>query len=121
MYFYRLFFIALITGILSINSHARAQTNTESIGIVSLINNIGSAEDDSRESILTCRMKVYSEKNKDPKDRMDLSAEIGGSFNYSISSPVTLTISLGREQNFSNFNEFEYTNYHAANSLVYKF
>ena len=57
----------------------------------------------------------------DSKDRMDLSAEIGGSFNYSISSSVTFTISLGREQNFSNFNEFEYTNYHAESSLVYTF
>ena len=59
MYFYSFLFITLITGILSINNHARAQTTTESIGVVSLINNIVSAEDDSRESILTGGMKVY--------------------------------------------------------------
>ena len=57
----------------------------------------------------------------DSKDRMDLTNEIGLSYNIRILGGFTLTISCGREQNFSNFSEFQYIDYHINTGVITSF
>jgi len=63
----------------------------------------------------------FKHRKTDSRDRTDFTNEIGLSYNTRVFGDLNLTVSCVREQNFSNFSEFQYIDYHISTSLMTSF